>query len=395
VSRETARAPLHVACVLGTRPEAIKLAPVVLAARARPSRFRVTVVTTGQHRDMAGAALDAFALGADIDLAVMEANQRPTDVLARVLLALPLALDAARPDVVLVQGDTSSTLAGALCAFHAKIPVGHVEAGLRTDDRYSPFPEEMNRRLTSAVATLHFAPTRAARDRLLAEGTSPESVIVSGNTVIDALLLLRGRATAPPGLNVPPRSRLVLLTCHRRENHGARMGEICAAVREIVAARPDVFIVCPVHPNPDVRSRMASELGRVARVQLLEPVDYPHLLWLLDAATIVLTDSGGLQEEAPAFNKPVLVLRDVTERPEGIEAGVARLLGTDRAAIVAETLRLLDDPAEHGRMARCGNPYGDGHAADRILDCLIDRIPQAAAPLGESEREWGPASLNR
>lgn len=361
--------------MLGTRPEAIKLAPIVLAARSTPDSFVVTTIATGQHREMANAALAAFGLTANVDLQVMVANQHPTDVIARVMLALPAVLDTIRPDVVLVQGDTASTLSGALCAYHAKIPVGHVEAGLRTADRYSPFPEEMNRRVTSAVATFHFAPTTIAQARLLAEHIAPETVIVTGNTVIDALQHLRSAMRQPAGIALPPRSRLILLTCHRRENHGDKLGEICAAVRDIVAARAEVIVVCPVHPNPDVASRMRTELAGVRGIQLLEPVDYPELLWLMEASAIVLTDSGGLQEEAPAFKRPVLVLRDVTERPEGVECGVARLLGTDRVTIVRETLRLLDDPNEYSRMATGDNPYGDGHAATRILSWLQRHVP--------------------
>ena len=361
--------------MLGTRPEAIKLAPIVLAARATPGSFVVTTIATGQHREMADAALAAFGLRADVDLKVMEANQRPTDVIARVMLALPAVLETIRPDVVLVQGDTASTLGGALCAYHAKIPVGHVEAGLRTADRYSPFPEEMNRRLTSAIATFHFAPTPIARARLIEEHIESETVVVTGNTVIDALQHLRPAMRQPAGITLQPLSRLILLTCHRRENHGEKLGAICAAIRDIVAARADVIVVCPVHPHPEVAARMRSELGGTRGIQLLEPVDYPELLWLLEASTIVLTDSGGLQEEAPAFKRPVLVLRDVTERPEGVESGVARLLGTDRATIVRETVRLLDDPHEYSRMALGGNPYGDGHAAVRILGWLQQHVP--------------------
>jgi UDP-N-acetylglucosamine 2-epimerase (non-hydrolysing) len=373
--------------VLGTRPEAIKLAPIVLAAQATPDSFVVTTIATGQHREMADAALAAFGLTANVDLKVMEANQRPTDVIARVMLTLPTVLDTIRPDVVLVQGDTASTLSGALCAYHAKIPVGHVEAGLRTADRYNPFPEEMNRRLTSAIATFHFAPTAIARARLLAEHIEPETVVITGNTVVDALRHLRAAMRQPAGITLPSQSRLILLTCHRRENHGDKLGEICAAVRDIVAARAEVMVVCPVHPNPDVAARMRTELGGVRGIQLLEPVDYPELLWLIEASTIVLTDSGGLQEEAPAFKRPVLVLRDVTERPEGVESGVARLLGTDRSTIVRETLRLLDDPNEYSRMAIGGNPYGDGHAAARILGWLQQHLPVssgAAAALASS-----------
>lgn len=377
--------PLHVACVLGTRPEGIKLAPIVLAARA--AGLRVTIVATGQHRDMAAVALVAFGLAADVDLGVMESNQQPTDVLARVLLALPPALDATRPDVVLVQGDTSSTLAGALCAFHAKIPVGHVEAGLRTGDRYSPFPEEMNRRLTSAVSTFHFAPTPRARARLLEQGIAPETVLVTGNTVVDALGRLRSSAVPPAGVGDRGASRLLLLTCHRRENHGARLEAICGAIRDLVSARPDVIVACPVHPNPNVEVRMHAELDGLARVRLLAPVRYAELLWLLEACTLVLTDSGGLQEEAPTFGKPVLVLRDTTERPEGIEAGAARLVGTGRDAIVRATLRLLDDAAAYRRMAEVANPYGDGHASGRIVQFLLEHVR------GRDDRAARPAAI--
>jgi UDP-N-acetylglucosamine 2-epimerase len=379
--------PLHVACVFGTRPEAIKLAPIALAARQRRAHFTVTLIATGQHRDIGTAALDPFGLRADVDLAIMQSGQTPTDVLARVLAALPPVLGSVRPDVVLVQGDTSSTLAGALCAYHATIPVGHVEAGLRTGDRYSPFPEEMNRRLTSRVATYHFAPTEVARDRLLREAVDADAVVVTGNTVVDALAHLRTATTRPKGLDLPVNSRLVLLTCHRRENHGARLTGICGAMREIVAARPDVHVVCPVHPNPAVQSVMHAVLRPVERVHLLGPIDYPELLWLLDAATLVVTDSGGLQEEAPAFHTPVLVIRDTTERPEGIEAGVARLIGTDPATIVRETLRLLDDPETYALMARGENPYGDGRASMRILDALAaGRITEGGAQLSAATR---------
>jgi UDP-N-acetylglucosamine 2-epimerase (non-hydrolysing) len=375
--------PLHVACVFGTRPEAIKLAPIALAARQRRTLFTVTLIATGQHRDIGPSALDPFGLHADIDLRIMGPDQAPTDVLARVLAALPPVLESLRPGVVLVQGDTSSTLAGALCAFHAKIPVGHVEAGLRTDDLYSPFPEEMNRRLTSRVATHHFAPTETARERLLREAVDRDSIVVTGNTVIDALAHLRAALARPTGLDLPAGSRLVLLTCHRRENHGARLTGICGAMRDIAAARPDVHIVCPVHPNPAVQSVMHAAFRSVGRVHLLPPLDYRELLWLLDAATLVVTDSGGLQEEAPAFHTPALVIRDTTERPEGIEAGVARLIGTSPAAIVRETLRLLDEPEAYALMARGENPYGDGRASMRILDALAERRttePRAAHP---------------
>jgi UDP-N-acetylglucosamine 2-epimerase len=362
--------PLDVMCVLGTRPEAIKLAPIAVAARQPGSPFSVSIVATGQHRDLATAALESFGLSADVDLDVMTPLQRPTDVIARVLTALTAVLERQRPDVVLVQGDTATTLAAAMAAYHSKIAVGHVEAGLRTADRYSPFPEEMNRRLTTRLADYHFAPTCLAAERLLAEGTDPDAVIVTGNTVIDALCRLRSTAVAPAQIAVPAGGRMILLTVHRRENHGVRLREVCGAARDIVRTRRDVVIVCPVHPNPDVQRRVHEELASVDRILLVPPVDYPELLWLLERCALVLTDSGGLQEEAPAFHRPVLVLRDSTERPEGIEGGVARLVGTDRERITAETLRLLDDEQAYRRMSTRENPFGDGRASERILGFL-------------------------
>jgi UDP-N-acetylglucosamine 2-epimerase (non-hydrolysing) len=366
---------LKLMCVLGTRPEAIKLAPVALAARRLGAPFAASVVATGQHRDLAASALETFGLRADVDLDVMTPHQRPTDVIARVLTALPVVFERQRPDIVLVQGDTATTVAAALAAYHAKIAVGHVEAGLRTSDPYSPFPEEMNRRLTTQLATYHFAPTRLASERLLSEGVAPGAVMVTGNTVIDALYQLRSTAAAPGRIHVPHDCRMILLTVHRRENHGARLLEICAAVRDIVRARGDVVVVCPVHPNPDVQRRVYQDLA-IERVQLVPPVDYHELLWLLDRSFLVLTDSGGLQEEAPAFHKPVLVLRESTERPEGIDGGVARLVGTARAQIVRETLQVLDDEREYLAMSTPENPFGDGRAAERILQFLAANHPR-------------------
>jgi UDP-N-acetylglucosamine 2-epimerase (non-hydrolysing) len=366
---------LKLMCVLGTRPEAIKLAPIALAARRLGNQFDVSVVATGQHRDLATSAFQAFGLRADVDLDVMTPHQRPTDVIARVLTALPAVFERNRPDVVLVQGDTATTVAAALAAYHAKIAIGHVEAGLRTSDPSSPFPEEMNRRLTTRLATYHFAPTRVAAARLLAEGVDPGAMVVTGNTVIDALGHLRSTAVAPRHLDLPGNRRMILLTVHRRENHGERLLEICAAVRDIVRARGDVVVVCPVHPNPDVQRRVYQDLA-VERVQLVPPLDYPELLWLLDRSFLVLTDSGGLQEEAPAFHKPVLVLRESTERPEGVDGGVARLVGTTRAQIVRTTLRILDDEQAYLEMSTPENPFGDGRAAERILQFLIANHPR-------------------
>jgi UDP-N-acetylglucosamine 2-epimerase (non-hydrolysing) len=362
--------PLDVMCVLGTRPEAIKLAPIVLAARRPGSPFTVSIVATGQHRDLATAALESFGLSADVDLDLMTPHQRPTEVIARALIALPPVLERRRPDVVLVQGDTATTLAAAMAAYHMKVAVGHVEAGLRTADRYSPFPEEMNRRLTTRLADYHFAPTCLAAERLLTEGIHPDAVIVTGNTAIDALCRLRSNSVAPPQLDVQDDHRVILLTVHRRENHGARLREVCGAARDIVGARRDVVIVCPVHPNPDVQRRVHEELAAVERIQLVPPLDYPELLWLLERCVLVLSDSGGLQEEAPTFHKPVLVLRDSTERPEGIDGGVARLVGTARERITTASLRLLDDEQEYRRMSTRANPFGDGRASERILEFL-------------------------
>jgi UDP-N-acetylglucosamine 2-epimerase (non-hydrolysing) len=309
----------------------------------------------------------------------MEADQQPTDVLSRILLKLPAVLTSIAPDVVLVQGDTSTTLAAALCAYHAKLPVGHVEAGLRTDDAYSPFPEEMNRRLATRLAAVHFAPTGVARDRLLGEGIAPDEIVVTGNTVVDAVHQLAARAAIPHGVTLRPSARSILLTSHRRENHGAPLEDICLAVRDIVEREPDVDVVWPLHPNPNVGARVRQMMRGVPHVHLIEPVSYLELLGLLQASTIVLTDSGGLQEEAPAFGRPVLVLRESTERPEGVDAGVARVIGTARETVRREVQRLLRDADAYRAMSSAPNPYGDGQASNRILDALLRRVPARRA----------------
>ena len=370
-----ANTKIHLLFVLGTRPEAIKLAPIILGARDRPSLFGCTVVNTGQHRDMSFTALGAFGIKPDLDLEIMDARQTPTEVLARILNRLPTVLANANPHLVLVQGDTSTALGAALSAHHVKIPVAHVEAGLRSGQRYTPFPEEMNRRLISELASYHFAPTKRAREHLLSEGIPDSSIVVTGNSVVDALYCLRDAASPPgqwPAQGVP--GRMLLLTCHRRENHGKGIRSICAALRDIVAQCSDVHALLPVHPNPNVSEDVFELLRDHPRILLIPPVDYPHLVWLLQKATLVLTDSGGIQEEAPAFGKPVLVLRDVTERPEGIEAGVARLVGTDRQNIVKATLELLENPDAYAAMSKAVNPYGDGHAAQRILDFVTQQV---------------------
>jgi UDP-N-acetylglucosamine 2-epimerase (non-hydrolysing) len=363
-------------CVFGTRPEAIKLAPVVAELRFRVG-IDCTVAVTGQHRELLDEVLDLFGIVPDHDLDIMTAGQTPSQVAARVLGAIDGLLAKTEPDWVLVQGDTTTAMAVALGAFHGRVRVAHVEAGLRSHDRLRPFPEEVNRRLVGMVADLHFAPTRSARDNLLAEGVAEADVVVTGNTVVDAFLDVAGRPFEPAGTPLAglplDDGRLVVLTAHRRESFGPPLREAFEAVRELAGRYGDVRIVYPVHPNPDVQGLAREVLGGVDRVHLVPPLDYRRFAGLLARATLVLTDSGGIQEEAPSVGVPVLVLRDVTERPEAVAAGTARLVGTAAGRIVAEAARLLDDPAAHAAMARAGNPYGDGRARVRIADALEAR----------------------
>jgi UDP-N-acetylglucosamine 2-epimerase len=363
----------RVLCVFGTRPEAIKMAPVVRALAAPSSGLEPVVCVTDQHREMLEPVLDFFGLRPDHRLGVMRANQSPSDVVARVLQRLPTVLDVVRPSVVLVQGDTTTTMAAALAAFHARVPVGHVEAGLRTHRLDSPFPEEANRRLTTTLARWHFAPTAQARDHLLDERVPASHILVTGNPVVDALLWAVDRLNGPvAGVRVPVAAghRLLLVTAHRRESFGTPFVELCRALRELVQRNPDVELVYPVHLNPHVQAVARRNLDRCPRIHLLPPVGYPQLVDLLRRCHLVLTDSGGIQEEAPSLGKPVLVLRDVTERTEGVAAGTARLVGTSRRRIVDETERLLRDPAAYDAMARAHNPYGDGQASARIAGVL-------------------------
>ena len=359
--------------IFGTRPEAIKLAPVIRALRQAPE-FEVRIVVTGQHREMLDQVLRVFELVPDSDLDLMRPGQSLTHITCGALSGLDGLLERDRPDVVLVQGDTTTTFAAALAAFYHRIPVGHVEAGLRTDDPYRPFPEEINRRLTSVLARWHYAPTARAARRLIQEGVEPERVWLTGNTVIDALLHVaaRGGPVRHPLVrhHLEQGRRLLLVTTHRRESWGEPHRAVYRALKELIGAFDDVVGVVSVHPNPAVRQVATEELDGVERVVLMEPPDYLAFVPLLQAATLVLTDSGGLQEEAPALGKPVLVLRDVTERPEGVEAGCARLVGTDRARIVEEASRLLSDPEAYRAMALAVNPYGDGRAAERIVQAL-------------------------
>ena len=370
----------HYFLVLGTRPEAIKLSPVVRALRAR-SGAKVTVCATGQHREMLDQILQLEGLEPDIDLDLMAPGQSLNEVAARLFQRLGPVLADIRPDRVIVQGDTMSAAMSALCAHYQRIPVAHVEAGLRSGDPWAPWPEEANRRVVTQVADMHFAPTALSAEKLLAEGVAPKQVHVTGNTVIDALLATRRRLSELGGrtqvseaaLRRAGGRRIVLVTCHRRENHGAPLQAVAAAIARI-AERADVEVIWPTHPNPAVRAALDGLRDR-PRIQLLDPLDYVPFVHLLSACDHVLTDSGGVQEEAPALGKPVLVLRDVTERPEGVAAGCARLLGCDADRIVRETARLLDDPLAHAAMARGGSPYGDGRAAERIADIVCGLEP--------------------
>ncbi|QDU86826.1 UDP-N-acetylglucosamine 2-epimerase [Pirellulimonas nuda] len=377
--------PHRVLVLMGTRPEAIKLAPVVAALRA-DTRFEALVVNTGQHRELIDQVIERFAIGVDHDLAVMRPDQTLAGVTARLVEAIDGVLAAHVPDAVLVQGDTTTVLSGALAAFYRRVPVGHVEAGLRTGDLTSPFPEEANRRVASILAEWHFAPTQAAADNLLAEGVRADRVWVTGNTVIDALgmeLERQKRAgddgaeqralLAQAGADLAERP-IVLVTGHRRENFGAGFEAICEALAELAARFADHLFVYPVHLNPNVRGAVHARLGDVENVRLIAPLAYGEFVALMHRCRLVLTDSGGVQEEAPGLGKPVLVMRDTTERPEGVAAGTVKLVGADRAKIVAEASTLLTDPAAYRRMAEATNPYGDGRASGRILEALAKRL---------------------
>ncbi len=367
---------MKILSIVGTRPEAIKMAPVIRELARHGGQIVSRVCVTAQHRQMLDQVLSLFAIAPDHDLNVMEAGQSPARVAAAVLTRLAPVLKAEMPDWVLVQGDTTTVLAAAIAAFYARIKVGHVEAGLRTGDRFQPFPEEINRRMASVAADLHFAPTARARENLLREGIPDALIRVTGNPVIDALFLAAERPYDPAGgplAGIPWQRRLILVTAHRRENFGAPLEQICLALRDLAETyRDDVQIVYPVHLNPNVQEPVRRLLGNTPGISLLAPLDYLPLVHLLKKSTLVLTDSGGLQEEAPGLGKPVLVLREVTERPEAVEAGTVRMVGADRARIVAGAKLLLDDPAEYRQMARALNPYGDGHAAERIVQALLE-----------------------
>jgi UDP-N-acetylglucosamine 2-epimerase len=374
-------ARIKVLSIFGTRPEAIKMAPLVLELARRPE-FYSLVCVTAQHREMLDGVMRCFGIVPDFDLDIMEPSQSPADVTIRALGGLGGILSRAEPDLVLVHGDTATTFAGAQAAFYDRRPVGHVEAGLRTGDRYSPFPEEMNRRLTSDLASLHFAPTARNAENLRREGVT-EGVFVTGNTVIDAMRYTVGGdgfCGSAPAVPEPGERRLIALTCHRRENYGEPMEEIFAAVRDLTARFPDVEFIYPVHPSPIVRDTAERLLGNVPRVRLIDPLDTIEMYRLMARATLVMTDSGGIQEEAPALGKPVLVLRRETERPEAIAAGTAVLAGVEREAICRLASELLTDEEKYRRMATAVNPYGDGHACERIADAILFHFGVTASP---------------
>ena len=366
----------RVAVVLGTRPEAIKLAPVIQQLSARSERFEPVLITTSQHREMLAQAMHSFRLKSDLDLGLSPVNQTLADFTARALLSLTAAFREVNPDVLLVQGDTSTVIAAALAAFYHGVPIGHVEAGLRSGDTRRPFPEEVNRRMTTCVTDLHFAPTALARENLLCERIPEEQIFVTGNTIVDALAAIRHDGVfEDSSLNqlAWDDKQVILATVHRRENLGQNLRDICAAFRRIVELHPEVEIVIPVHLNPHVRETVHAELQGVAGIRLLEPLAYHDLIEVMRRSVLVCTDSGGIQEEAPALQKPVLILRTVTERPEVVDARFGELVGSDRELIVDEVHRLLTDPVAYDSMTSGENPFGDGRAAERIADILEER----------------------
>ncbi len=366
---------IKVMTVFGTRPEAIKMAPIVLELQKHPDTIVPVVAVTAQHREMLDQVLNLFHIRPDHDLNIMAAGQTLFDITTRAMMGLDKVLTEEKPDIVLVHGDTTTTFAGALAAYYHQTAVGHVEAGLRTHNKYSPFPEEMNRRLTGCIADLNFAPTSTSEANLLAENVPPESIFVTGNTVIDAL-----HHTVRDDFDFQEESlkdvdfqnkRIILVTTHRRENLGEPMRHVYKALKQLTEEFDDVEVVFPVHKNPKVREVVNEELGGLAKVHLIDPLDYEPFANLMHRAHLILTDSGGVQEEAPALGKPVLVLRDTTERPEAVDAGTVKLIGTDRERVYEEAKKLLTDKAEYSRMAESVNPYGDGKAAARIIQAIL------------------------
>lgn len=362
---------LKVMSVFGTRPEAIKMAPVVLELGKYPEVESIVAVTA-QHREMLDQVLSLFDIHPDFDLNIMSEGQTLFDITSRALLGLDKVLAEAKPDVVLVHGDTTTTFAGALAAYYHQIEVGHVEAGLRTQNKFSPYPEEMNRRLTGALADLNFAPTPTAKENLLREGVDSDKIFVTGNTVIDALYKTVRADFKFPEFNLEGK-RVILVTTHRRENLGEPLRQVYKALKSLVEEFADVEVIFPVHKNPKVRAVVNEELGGLERVCLIDPLDYEPFANLMNRATLILTDSGGVQEEAPALGKPVLVLRDTTERPEAVDAGTVKLIGTNQTKVYEAAKLLLTDSTEYKKMAEARSPYGDGHASERIVKALLWR----------------------
>ena len=368
---------LRLMTVFGTRPEAIKMCPLVLEMHKYPEYIEPIVAVTAQHREMLDQVLELFHIKPDYDLNIMASGQTLYDITTRALNGLKEVIEDAKPDMVLVHGDTTTTFAGALAAFYAQVPVGHVEAGLRTGNKYSPYPEEMNRKLTGSIADMHFAPTSTSKENLLKENVNPEAIMVTGNTVIDALqtTVKANYEFADAEFNkiFARGNRLILMTTHRRENLGEPMRNVYKALRKVLEIHADVEAIFPVHKNPKVREIVQEELGGLERVHLIEPMDYEPFANLMGKVDIVLTDSGGIQEEAPALGKPVLVLRDTTERPEAVDAGTVKLVGTGYEDVLRETNLLLDDPAHYQKMAEAANPYGDGKACERIIRAILQK----------------------
>ncbi len=362
------QATATILCTIGTRPEAIKMAPVIRAFQAAPWA-RCRVLFTAQHRELVDQMLQFFEIEPDIDLDIMRPDQTLVELTSRLLVSVHAAIGRERPDIVLGQGDTTTVLATALASFYHKVPFAHVEAGLRTGSLQAPFPEEANRVLAGHLAALHFAPTQSARDNLAREGIADDAILVTGNTVIDALMLAAAR-DVPIGVELDGSRRTVLVTAHRRDSFGEPIRQICRAIAALHDRFPDVEFLWPVHPNPSVKPVVERAMAGCPRVKLCEPLSYGPFVAAMKRATLILTDSGGVQEEAPALGKPVLVLREESERPEAIAAGVARLVGHDVATIVGEASRLLDDPAAYRSMARGVSPYGDGRASERIVDAV-------------------------
>ncbi|MBV9041118.1 MAG: UDP-N-acetylglucosamine 2-epimerase (non-hydrolyzing) [Acidimicrobiia bacterium] len=388
---------LRVMTIVGTRPEAIKVAPVIRALAESPD-FQPIIAATAQHRSMLDQTLDVFGLSPDHDLDLIVPRQTLAGFAARALESLTELIEAERPDAVIVQGDTTTTFAGSLAAFYNKVPVVHLEAGLRTGDRYSPFPEELNRRLTTQLTTLHLPPTPESRANLLAEGVKAEDIVVTGNTVIDALLWVVNQQAAPPDEDMAALERdgrrILLVTAHRRESWGEGLVSVGRAVAEIARREPDLLVVLPLHKNPIVREALLPAVSGIENVTVLEPLDYRAFSWLLNRSHVVLTDSGGVQEEGPSLGKPVLVMRDTTERPEAVAAGTARLVGTDTDVIVANVEALLHDEGHYRAMAHAVNPYGDGRAAERTVAALAHHFGLGPPAVPFAPSNSGHASAN-